>query len=629
MTAWTSAALLAALTLAVPRGGAEEPPWSMFDVYEMNRQEGTPNYITEDFLFLAHAMVARRTIADLENRVLMPAFASLTTRIGKGLDAMDETDPAVRLARDFMAVIACLLSGADRPEPDAAARPDSVAAELALIRESAGLSPSELMGHPLDYSRFIVRGSYARSEELGRYFRAMTYAGAVLFPVTASKATGIRPETADLLTRTALKIVETIHADPDLLAARDRLAIRLTWLFGPPDNLTHVDYRAVRREMADAPIADIRRRLLERARKTGRQPLILSGLVRKEGLEPGVSPRDVLTGWRFIPQRYTPDSAAFQQLVYDRVTVYQGDKTPFSLSVIDGKPVKGLPLGLELMAFLGSVAADDRLAESDERNYKGYAGAEIRAKALLDGSLDIPTLTAAHLTVLGQWLDRQAAGTGGPDDDRRLNSALSFWTWTRYITLLYAKQSYTVAGKGLDLSSEDRRTARIEPAPALYEQLAAAAAALKKGVSGGPGDAEALAPIVDRLTSLESVLRRCRRIAAAAADGDAPPTGEDAAFLNNLDKALLKLTGEKDAPIVTDVHTDPSGGRVLQEAIGRPRIVTVPVDEGIARGALFRYYEFKYPLDRRMTDEAWRQALTDSDAIGAIRFSPGGAQTIE
>ncbi len=618
--------LLMAAALALPCSGATaEAPWSMFDLYEENRKASIPNYITEDFLLLAHAMVARRTVTDLETRILIPSFTELTRRVHQRLRAAEGTDAAAGVALDFLSVIRCLLSGADRPGTGEAARPEGVAAELDRVREGVAILPSDLMGQTIDYTQFIPRGRYARDDRLGRYFMAMRYAGTILFPVTASRATGIRPETADLLTRAALRLVAAIHADPELVARRNRLATRLTWLFGPPDDLTHADYHTVANSAGDRSVSDIRGRLLERARTSGRQPLVLSGLISKAALEEGISPRDALTGWRFIPQRYTPDAAAFQQLVYDRVTLYQGRKDPFSLVLIEGKPVKGFPLGLELMALLGSERASRRLDAADERNYRGYPSARIRAEAILAGSMDIPTLISAHLSVLRDWVTGETAGPDGPDGDRRLNSALSFWTWNRYIALLYTKQSYTLAGKGLDIPLNPRKSAWIEPAPGLYGDLAAAVAALKQGLTGGPEEAGGMAPILDRLTTFESILRRCRRIAAAAADG-AAPTGDEAAFLNDLDKRLLDLTGETDAPIVTDVHTEPASSRVLQEAIGLPRVVTTDAGGETTRGALFRYYEFSHPMDRRMTDEAWRQTVTDPEAMADVAFSPSSSR---
>ena len=103
-------------------------------------------------------------------------------------------------------------------------------------------------------------------------------------------------------------------------------------------------------------------------------------------------------------------------------------------------------------------------------------------------------------------------------------------------------------------------------------------------------------------------------------------------FLNNLDKAFLELTGQKDMPIVVDVHTEPNSGQVLEEAIGYPKSIyyglkksnVVILDPGandyglesnaVARGALFTHYEFKHPMSDRLTDAAWQAMLKERQA---------------
>jgi hypothetical protein len=62
--------------------------------------------------------------------------------------------------------------------------------------------------------------------------------------------------------------------------------------------------------------------------------------------------------------------------------------------------------------------------------------------------------------------------------------------------------------------------------------------------------------------------------------------------------------------IVGDVHTHLEGGVVLEEAVGDPYLICVELDrEGQGSrywGAVFSYYEFKHPMDDRLTDEAWQ-----------------------
>jgi len=76
---------------------------------------------------------------------------------------------------------------------------------------------------------------------------------------------------------------------------------------------------------------------------------------------------------------------------------------------------------------------------------------------------------------------------------------------------------------------------------------------------------------------------------------------------------------EKQAALVADVATAPDSGRVLEEAIGRVFEIAVVVPDGrdslhLARGGVFSYYEFPWPMDDRLTDEAWKEMLAAGQA---------------
>ena len=93
----------------------------------------------------------------------------------------------------------------------------------------------------------------------------------------------------------------------------------------------------------------------------------------------------------------------------------------------------------------------------------------------------------------------------------------------------------------------------------------------------------------------------------AQAKGDAPPSDEEDAYLNELDTALLALTHGKDQPIVVDVQTNPLDKLVVEEALGLPEIQEI----NKARGAWFRHHEFKQDMGARLTNEEWRKALAN------------------
>jgi hypothetical protein len=76
--------------------------------------------------------------------------------------------------------------------------------------------------------------------------------------------------------------------------------------------------------------------------------------------------------------------------------------------------------------------------------------------------------------------------------------------------------------------------------------------------------------------------------------------------------------------VIADVATNPAPPpTALEEAVGRinPIYVVVPIVEAdgttylqVARGGVFSYYEFPWPIDDRLTDEKWRAMLDDGSA---------------
>jgi len=73
----------------------------------------------------------------------------------------------------------------------------------------------------------------------------------------------------------------------------------------------------------------------------------------------------------------------------------------------------------------------------------------------------------------------------------------------------------------------------------------------------------------------------------------------------------------KPAALVADVATNPEG-QVLEEATGHifNIYVVVPVDGDlrIARGGVYSYYEFPWPLNDRLTDKKWHNILDSGQA---------------
>jgi hypothetical protein len=549
----------------------------MFAVYEQNRAEGRPNFITEDFVLLGYSRALDHEMAAFEERGLLPAVRGIVGGLLKAFPAKRSQSEEQAFA--FLTVVDALASGETPSAPPAAVE------ELARIREAGGIRRSDLVSQSLDYSQFKPRGHYTQSEALGRYFVAIRYAGTVLFPVLPSEATGITAADADSLTAQALVLARLIASHPKIAAEYHLFGTRLDALVGPAEDLEVGDLSAIPAAM---PVEQARQKLLAEARRLHRQPAILASPVDTGKLEAGVSAADALTGWRMFPLRYTSDSAALQQLVYDRVKAYKGNGKPNSLAVIGGQSVKGFPQAREIMALLGSKQAVQELDATDERNYEGYEAAFQKAAQILSAGHDFG---AEQLRMIQKFL----LADPGADPAQRLRTALALWTWNRYNTSLYAKQSYTAVAKGM-MPMRKREAAWIEPSAGLYQGLADQTTRLAASLPGS------------RLGEVAAIFKRCAEIARSEAKG-APPNAVDAKFLNELDITLKGLTGGADRPIVIDVHTEPNSGMVLEEGIGFPIVVEHDLGGTPAVGARFRHVEFKQKMSARLNDEEWEIQL--------------------
>ena len=571
------------------------PAQGMFQIYQQNRDKGIPNYVTEDFILLAYSLTLSQAVTELEKKKLAPALAELVRRLLQNLHSKSEKTPADIGNLQFIKVLNCLLTGR------AQCGDRNVDGELSLIYEAGGISFSPLSGMKTDYSQFVVRGKYTENEELKGYFLATRYAGIMLFPVAASPATGVSEGQADRLTAQALNMCRLLM-QPDVNKVYLELTQALQALFGPADDLEPQDYLQVSQKSGVFSLAQYRMALLEHARNEGKQPFIIPGLIDKNRLG-HMSAADVMTGFRLIPPRFTPASAAFQQLVYGQIGEYTGQGQPFSLGFAGGKMVKAFPLGLELMDLLGSRMASRLLVEHGEKEYPGYKKSRSRAEAMLLKGGGLP---ASDLHLINYWLAR-----GRPSqwrNGRRLNTCLGFWAAQRYARILYSKQSYSLSAKSMPFNPE-RKTAWLFPAPELYYQLQMQAQSL--GAQLGS----------KRLTRLGRILERCTHISRVELLAQ-PLDQEAVVFLNNIDSKLLECTGKRDHPMVVDIHTDPSSGQVLQAALGPPRVISRWRGDKRYMGPVFNYYEFKYPMDKRLTDEAWGEILRDKVKMKALVLSP-------
>ena len=198
---------------------------------------------------------------------------------------------------------------------------------------------------------------------------------------------------------------------------------------------------------------------------------------------------------------------------------------------------------------------------------------------------------------------------------KELQTALASWTELRHDTILYVKQSYTP----LPVAMPPEPVGYVEPVPEFYARLLSLTQMTEEGLA----DLDVLTETErERLQSLERILERLVNISKAELENK-ELNESDYEFIRNFGESMDSIVAGVDArgmntTIVADVHTDCNTGKVLEEGVGYVNLILVAynVPDGriiVGAGPVFSYYEFKHPMDDRLTDEKWKEMLENEN----------------
>jgi len=324
-------------------------------------------------------------------------------------------------------------------------------------------------------------------------------------------------------------------------------------------------------------------------------------------------------GFRFMGQRFVLDAYVFEQLIWREVGQFGNERW--------------LPKGLDLFAAMGNAEAYTILEEMGETDYLNYDEQLEKVKSEI-AALGLDSWTQ---NLYWNWLYALQAVVAPKDEAyppfmrtqawarKDLHTALGSWTELKHDTILYAKQVMAELGGGGEMPPPIR--GYVEPNPEAYARLLALARMTRAGLEERDlltdHIAFLLSELDDMLTFLQSIAERelsggeitadeyerlkfyggwLERMTLAAAD---PAEGEGYS---------REFTEDEQAALVADVATDPNG-QVLEEAIGRIYEIFIVTPDGvgglqIARGGVFSYYEFPWPINDRLTNEKWRAMVT-------------------
>ena len=600
----------------------------LYDVYKDLKEAGVPVFVAADALLhtfhilydnMLRILEVDRFAADLDalNRALFAEMKRLYESAQH-----EHVKEALRKNVAYFAV-AMILNN-----PTVNYGSTLVNAEIALIDAHEGFAFSPIFGYREDYSQYVPRGHYTRNETLQRYFRAMIWYGRIMFRLEPGKSAEDIQKGKDE-TLQALYIVRAmntvmVNGEP-ALTVWDRIYTPTTFFVGKADDLTIYDYTALIEDTYGPdwqmlPLEDLaddtKLTAFIEAAKELRDPSISSSFVwDTEEFE------QVTKGFRFMGQRFIPDSYMFQELVYKKVGV-QGHSRKF-------------PRGLDVLSVLGSDRAYELLDQLyHETEYENYVEQMSKLKREFDGLL--PADWAQNL--YWNWLYSlmpllTEKGEGHPTfmrnqawTEKELSTALGSWAELRHDTILYAKQSYTTVETAMPIPP-GLVQGYVEPNPHLFGRLASLAAFMRDGL-----DARGLliGEVQIKLSDLHSLLLSLKTIAEKELTNEEISYKEYSQIasigvrLEDLVTFSADVSGriesetDDEMAVIADVHTDPNTSQVLEEGVGYPLNLYVIVKiEGrlvVAQGAMFSYFEFLHPMSDRLTDEAWQQMLKSKQA---------------
>jgi len=419
-------------------------------VFSAYFSEKNPSFITSDSLLNAYHILYEESVLRLEN-VMSRRLPPILQRILKNIEDTDnrlEGNPALvsaakRRARLVTGIGLGLIDDSFRFNDDEL---DTILTEeISRIVKAKGRGMPSWLGSPdpsflaLDYSRYMPRGFYTRSESLKRYFRAVSWLQSIPFRVEKDKEL-----LAMLMLGTSVRIS---RSENSTIGRETQLFFRAyTSFIGAVDDwdlITASRDADLEMNLSEGHLERKQATLLESAKGPGVGPLINDQIRFPTGNpEKAAEPN-----FRIISAYRTPSAILFQRTTDIR------------------KFGRGLPDGLEVCISLGSAFARKNLKDSQKTDLLKTIDS---CKTFFEGS----SLYFAYLDALKALLDT-------PDHDvpdfmkgeawqaKNCNTVLAGWAQLRHTWVLQAKQSVTSLGGG-----KRGPVGFVEPEPEFFERMA-------------------------------------------------------------------------------------------------------------------------------------------------------------
>ncbi len=599
-----------------------------FPLYEANRYSATPSFVTTDSMLHNYHLMFDFLLKQLEEQKLATVLERLSSSmLAESLKQYDslkgtEWENAAKRNVGFFTVGNKLIN----PSVEVPVIVKSeVEQELKLISDHKGITLSPLMnigaevsekdGLKEDYSQYIPRGHYDKTEQLKSYFKSMMWYGRLTF----------RLKNDDEI-KSGILITLALNKE-DNRKGWDTLYKPINFFVGNSDDITYYQFKnLVSQVYGESPdlqtvaTDSIKKLAFVEATKTLEPPQLNSMPIYNSDIQPDREKE--IKGFRFMGQRFTIDAAIFQRLIDREV------------------PDRMLPKGLDIPAALGSTEALNILALSGDTKYKNYSENMSKMQTYLTG-LSIDNWTQ---NLYWGWLYQlrpltEVRGIGYPlfmQNEawirKDLNTFLGSWSELKHDTILYAKQVYAELGGGGPDPKDDR--GYVEPNVYVYARLASLLKMTGDGLEMRGLLSDSMKDNLDKMAQLAMSLKtisekELNNEALAMEDYELirsyggqlehiwlEVNKEEPQFKASTD--ARNYLNENPAAIIADVATDPNG-QVLEVGTGKISYIYVvlpPLDGKmrIARGGVYSYHEFSWPMSDRLTDKKWLEMLNSGQA---------------
>ncbi|MFA5785384.1 MAG: DUF3160 domain-containing protein [Actinomycetota bacterium] len=576
--------------------------------YQNAEYEAFPVFVTTDTAYHCWHLVFDKILRDMESNDLLPGLEQLVRGLLQAARTQERELTGSSLAGPSNRAVQLVQVAAKMLGLDARPLGPEAQKEIDLIDGHLGPATSPILDAKVDYSLYVPRGHYTRSEDLKRYFKAMSVLGQSKFSLAnpASLRLGL------LVSR--LLEAGTAQSRP-LHELWAQIYDTTAFLVGSADDYTPSELAAAAKSVSPKGLTDATLFAGDEAVAQVARALTATRAVRIDPLDASV---------RVMGVRFVLDSFVFDQLMAPNVGS-------------ESKP-RMLASPLDLAASFGSSLAYGIQKDAGETAYAKYDSHLSEMRTLLAKR----SLDEWGRTVYDTWLYAlepmwKPHGIAFPDYMRSeawarkdLQTSLGSYAELKHDTVLYTKQAFAEGDAG-ELPPPPRNW--VEPDPVAFERLNLAATQIRDRLVLSDEQTMLMTQLTDMLSTLARIARD-ELAGKSISDGDNKRLSSIGGTLEVLwlfcdlgsQRSLSEETAgpqtDDEAAIVADIlrGKDRSNRDVAVEvATGRvDRLyVLVPGEGGkfeVAVGGVYSYYEFLQPIADRLTDEAWRDMLDKGKA---------------